>query len=48
LNSTLSRVGTAMHQAAQQQQTGGAQQATGTGGASDVVDAEIVDEGSDQ
>jgi molecular chaperone DnaK len=48
LSATLSRVGTAMHQAAQGQQQaagGGGQQSSGPQGGDDVVDAEIVDEG---
>ncbi|MCA1830314.1 MAG: molecular chaperone DnaK [Actinobacteria bacterium] len=44
LMSTFQRVGAAMHQHAQQ---AGQQEAPGTGGAGDVVDAEIVDEGGD-
>ena len=44
LTSTFQRVGTAMHQAGQ---AAPEQQATGTGGQGDVVDAEIVDEGGE-
>ena len=42
---TLQRIGTAIHQAAQQQQQQAGSEATGTTGSDDVVDAEIVDEG---
>jgi molecular chaperone DnaK len=47
LNATLSRVGTAMHQAAQGQQQQAAAGGAGpeASGGDDVVDAEIVDEG---
>ncbi|HLW18058.1 MAG TPA: molecular chaperone DnaK [Actinomycetota bacterium] len=48
LSATLSRVGTAMHQAAQGQQQaagGGGPQSSEPQGGDDVVDAEIVDEG---
>jgi molecular chaperone DnaK len=47
LSQTVQRVGTAIHQAAQNQQAaaGGAGQSGAQSGGDDVVDAEIVDEG---